>query len=181
MIGANSTRTNENLRADSEVLSYIILAVLAAWTLVTVLVHLPAFDSRCGSWRYFAPRWGLFTGPSLLLDLELVCREVDPDGGHSDWKPVRWPDRAWWERAWSPRRRRGKLLGDLGGELLAHRRRGERLLALDSVAYGVLLDLARRHGAVPSGRRFQFALKCSSPDWPEGKGRQVYVSGVHSS
>ena len=107
------------------ILSTLVIAFLAFWTLVTILnqsertrpliSRLIAYDI-CGLipiWTFFAPNPG-------NTDVYLLYRDRDEDGGVSPWRDIQLERRKSCLSFWNPRRRIGKGVVDLAPDLTSN-------------------------------------------------------------
>jgi hypothetical protein len=159
------------------VLSAAILALFAVWLAAGIAAHRRPADATFGLGAYLAPHWRLFTGSPRLFDIDAYYREQVWPGQFTEWRRVPDPERRWWERAWGPRRRRSKLLGDVARELIGLRLSGRTSEVGATAGYQRIMQWTRaRAGATGA---VQFALRAESSDWPPDTPRLLFVSDLH--
>lgn len=172
----------------TSILSFIVVAILASWFIVTVLSHLErtrpfvrsitTYDI-CGVvpiWTFFAPNPG-------RTDVYLLYRDRDAEGNITQWRDIVLERRSEWWSFWNPQRRIGKAVVDLAPDLTAgtpyEARTATSKRKVLEFQYLLILNYVCKQPADFRAEMRQFAVARTEGHGTEHQPEVVFLSAFH--
>lgn len=161
----------------------MVIAILAAWLLVSALAQLDAPLVRPLKARdvlSLIPRWSFFAPRPGTSDYHLLFRDHAPDGSRAEWSEIPLADRrTLWGALWNPEKRNRKALSDAVRALTQLARESPPGALQLTVPYLATLNyVSALRRARPAGRT-EFMILRTEGFLSDADPQFVFLSRVH--